>query len=95
MEAGIVFHVPSLAAHAVYLALLFSGVCFAWQGSRVFYDRKNEADFRRKCAWQLTSPHLAPGEAWMAPNRPSFAAGMYQTRPYRGSYPSEERALAA
>lgn len=89
------FGAPSMASVAVFCALLFSGVTLAWQASRIVNDRRNEMDFRRKCAWMTASPHLAPGEPWMRPVRVDPKTAFYQTRPYRGTYPTEGRALAA
>lgn len=86
--------IPSLAVHAVYLAIMFSGGCLLWQVRRILSDREWEASIRRRNAWHLSSPHLAPGEPWMVPQRVPTSSGMYNTRPFRGPYPTQERLAA-
>lgn len=92
---AITIAVPSFAAHAVYLAAFFSGGWFIWMAARIKTDRQWEAQIRRGAAWQLASPHLAPGEPWIAPSRPGPSSGLYNTRPFRGPYVTQQDRLAA
>jgi len=92
MQATIIIAIPSVAVHAVYLAILFSVVLITWQVSRVVADRSWDMDVRRRARSQLQMAWVAPAPADVI-YRPNPEIAIFKACPWRRT--EEEELMAA